>query len=202
MRGITKEGAKRALYYWAKVYSEQIESGEDYDLLRKTISINILNFNYIDEEEFHNVFGIFNEKTRNKLTDIFQMHFIELSKFKKDYKELKTALDRWTIFLNRAYEMDKNNIPKELAEDENIKNAIEQLDLMYLDKEEREMYENDLKLLRTHKAEIKTAEEKGREEGEKNKSIEMAKEMLLDNEPIEKIKKYTKLSEDEIEKLK
>ncbi|SHH54788.1 Rpn family recombination-promoting nuclease/putative transposase, partial [Tepidibacter thalassicus] len=33
---------KRALYYWAKVYSDQIESGEDYFELRKTISINIL----------------------------------------------------------------------------------------------------------------------------------------------------------------
>ena len=39
------------------------------------------------------------------------------------------------------------------------------------------------------------------EEGEKKKSIEMAKEMLLDNEPIEKIRKYTKLSEEEIEKI-
>jgi hypothetical protein len=32
--------------------------------------------------------------------------------------------------------------------------------------------------------------------------IEMAREMLLDNEPVEKIKKYTKLSDEEIEKLK
>lgn len=27
---------KRAFYYWAKVYSDQIESGEKFDLLRKT----------------------------------------------------------------------------------------------------------------------------------------------------------------------
>jgi hypothetical protein len=38
--------------------------------------------------------------------------------------------------------------------------------------------------------------------GEKRKSIEMAREMLLDNEPIQKIKKYTKLSDEEIEKIK
>lgn len=30
----------------------------------------------------------------------------------------------------------------------------------------------------------------------------MAREMLLDNEPIQKIKKYTKLSDEEIEKVK
>jgi len=30
----------------------------------------------------------------------------------------------------------------------------------------------------------------------------MAREMLIDNEPIEKISKYTKLKKEEIEKLK
>jgi hypothetical protein len=38
--------------------------------------------------------------------------------------------------------------------------------------------------------------------GEKKKSIEMAREMLLENEPIQKIKKYTKLLDEEIEKIK
>ncbi len=36
---------------------------------------------------------------------------------------------------------------------------------MYLDKEEREIYENDLKALRIHNAEIRSAEEKGIKEG-------------------------------------
>ena len=40
------------------------------------------------------------------------MHFIELNKFKKDYKDVKTALDKWVSFLNRAYEIDKNKIPR------------------------------------------------------------------------------------------
>jgi predicted transposase/invertase (TIGR01784 family) len=76
---------------------------------------------------------------------------------------------------------------------------------MYLDKEEREMYENDLKLLRIQKAEIKTAEEKGIEKGiekgEHNKSIEIAKN-LLDVLDVEVIAKKTGLTVKEIEKLK
>lgn len=35
------------------------------------------------------------------------MHFIELTKFNKDYKELKTALDKWVSYLNKAYEIEK-----------------------------------------------------------------------------------------------
>ena len=40
------------------------------------------------------------------------------------------------------------------------------------------------------------------EKGERKKAIEIAKEMLKDGEPIEKIIKYSKLTKDEIEKLK
>ena len=196
---------KRALYYWSKVYSEQIESGDNFELLRKTIGINILDFNYLKEEDFHNVYKIYNEKTQGEFSDLFEMHFIELNKFNKDYKDLKTALEKWVSFLNRAYEIDKDKIPKELEDDENIKKAIEKLDIMYLDKEEREIYENDLKTLRIHKAEIKTAEEKGIqkgiEEGEKNKASEIAKNLLdiLDNETIA-VK--TGLTIEEIQKLR
>ena len=177
---------KRALYYWSKVYSDQLESGYDFTILRKTIGINILDFNYLKEEDFHNTYKIYNRKTKEEFSDLFEMHFIELTKFKKDYKDLKTALDRWVSFLNKAYEIDKDQIPKELAEDESIRKAIEKLEIMYLDKEEREIYENDLKALLIHKAEIKTAEEKGIEKGENKKAFEIAKNLLdvLDNETI------------------
>ncbi|MDD3049461.1 MAG: Rpn family recombination-promoting nuclease/putative transposase [Bacilli bacterium] len=188
---------KRAFYYWSKVYCDQIESGDDFEALRKTIGINILDFNYLKEEDFHNVYKVYNEKSKEGFLDLFEMHFIELNKFKKDYKDLKTALERWVSFLNRAYEIDKDKMPKELEDDENIKKAIEKLEIMYLDKDERELYEVDLKALRVHKAEIKTAEEKGRKKG----TLEIAKNLLdvLDNETIA-IK--TGLTLEEIEKLR
>ena len=44
--------------------------------------------------------------------------------------------------------------------------------------------------------------EEGIEKGEKKKALEIAVEMLKDNEPIEKIIKYSKLSREEIEKIK
>lgn len=192
---------KRALYYWSKVYSNQIESGDDFDLLRKTIGINILDFNYLKEEDFHNVYKIYNQKSKEEFSDLFEMHFIELNKFKKDYSDVTTALDRWVSFLNKAYEIDKDKIPKELETDENIKKAIEKLDIMYLDKEEREIYENDLKALRIHRAEIKTAEKKAEKRAEKKAREEIAKNLLdiLDNETISA---KTGLSLDEIQKLR
>jgi len=44
--------------------------------------------------------------------------------------------------------------------------------------------------------------EEGRENGEKKKAIEIVVEMLKDNQPIEKIIKYSKLSKEEILKIK
>ena len=43
--------------------------------------------------------------------------------------------------------------------------------------------------------------EEGRAEGKKEERINLAKEMLKDKEPIEKIMKYTKLSKEEILKI-
>lgn len=45
---------------------------------------------------------------------------------------------------------------------------------MYLDSEERELYENDLKEMRIQKAELKTEERKW----ENNKAIKIAKNLL------------------------
>ena len=48
----------------------------------------------------------------------------------------------------------------------------------------------------------KTREYEAREEGIKQEKMQVAKEMLKDNEPIEKIIKYTKLSKEQILNLK
>ena len=43
--------------------------------------------------------------------------------------------------------------------------------------------------------------EQGRMEGEKQKAIEMARMMKADNEPLEKIMRYSGLTSDEIQKI-
>ena len=50
---------KRALYYWAKLYTEQLKSGEDYGRLAKAIGIHILNFTSIPKaKKYHNIFHL------------------------------------------------------------------------------------------------------------------------------------------------
>jgi len=79
--------------------------------------------------------------------------------------------------------------------------AIEKLDLMYLDRKEREYYEAAQKAMRDSAEALITAKEEGREEGEKNKAVEMARRMKKESEPAEKISTYTGLSKKEIKDL-
>ena len=111
---------KRAIYYWAKLVTEQLSEGKMYKELKKTISINILDFNFIpNTQEVHNCYKIINTATGkdDKLHDIFELHYVELKKFTKQTNQVTSALDRWSTFLTRAHELDKYHIADELASD-------------------------------------------------------------------------------------
>ncbi|GAB6173094.1 hypothetical protein JCM15765_25720 [Paradesulfitobacterium aromaticivorans] len=55
-----------------------------YEQLNSTITINILNFNYLKEtDEFHSAFHLYEQKKQFLLTDALAMHFIELPKLRK-----------------------------------------------------------------------------------------------------------------------
>ncbi len=138
---------KRALYYWAKLVTEQLGEGMMYKELKKTISISILDYDFVpDTEEVHSCYKFINTATGkdDKLHDVFELHYIELKKFTKTYHELQTALDRWSSFLTTAHQLDRDHTPKELASDKNIVKAIAAIDRMF-NEEERQVYEVRLK---------------------------------------------------------
>jgi predicted transposase/invertase (TIGR01784 family) len=77
--------------------TEQVTEGMMFKELKKTISINILDFYFIsDVEYFHKLYKIINVNTGkdDKLHDVFKRHYIELRKFKKDYHEIVNKTDR------------------------------------------------------------------------------------------------------------
>ena len=79
---------KRALYYWAKLYTEQLEVAEDYSTLSKAIGIHILNFTSIPEvDKYHNVFHITEKETGFVYYKDLELHTIELKKFSSNSKE-------------------------------------------------------------------------------------------------------------------
>lgn len=95
-----------------------------------------------------------------------------------------------------------------------FKKLSEITDIAALSKDEREKYDESLKVMRDYHATLEGAallgrreghEEglaEGREKGLAEGRAETAKMMLEDGEPISKIMRYTGLTEEEIEKLR
>jgi len=173
---------KRAMYYWAKLVTEQLSEGKMFRELKKTVSISILDFNFVPgETEFHNLYKIINTTSGEDdgLHDIFELHYVELRKFRKEYGELIYPLDRWITFLTKAHELTKHNIPAVLAEDRAILKAIGAVDRMF-NEEERLVYETRMQSLADVESKIASAEQKGEARGiKKGKEEGMAESLLL-----------------------
>ena len=79
---------ERFLYYWSKMYSANLEIGEQYNKLRQTISIIIVDDEIKQFKEIQKActkWQIREEEYRNEiLTSYFQMVIIEVPKSKKN----------------------------------------------------------------------------------------------------------------------
>ena len=69
------------LYYWSKMYSEQIQNRGNYSKLERTVCIDILNFKYLKNDKYHNIYRLKEITSNEELTDLQEIHFIELPKF-------------------------------------------------------------------------------------------------------------------------
>jgi predicted transposase/invertase (TIGR01784 family) len=175
---------KRALHNWAKVYAEQLEAGDDYRHLNKTIGIHILNFLSIPHStKYHNVFQLRERDSGLHYFSDIELHTIELKKFEDksklgdSYEEdlhnlfsrIKTALDMWAAFLTRHDLLGKAKLPKEI-DNPKLRKALEVIEVMNLSKVERELHEGHLNWLRMEVSTVNKAkadgEAKGRAEGE------------------------------------
>lgn len=198
---------KRALYYWAELYTNQISAGEDYSTLNKAIGIHILNFVSITKnDKYHNIFQIKEKETGEPYFTDLELHTIELKKFlpnsgKADLNELvsraKNALDVWLAFLTRHDLLNKDNLPAEFT-NQPVQKALGVIEVMNFTKEERDAYNDHLKWLRIEANTLEKRYKQGRDE----EKIEIAKKMLAKNKPIAEICEFTDLDEGVVLKLK
>ena len=200
---------KRSLYYWSKMYEGQLTKGQDYDTLSRTICINILDFKYLKNENFHNAYRLKEINTNEELTDTMELHFIEIPKLRKlnDTEDISDMLEAWITFIERPTSELISKL--EMSSDE-IKEAKEELLRLSGNDKEREMYQKRFESLLEQNSLLANAERKGLEkgikqgliEGENRKSIEIAINAINNNLDDNTIKIITGLSLDEIKNLR
>ena len=156
--------AERFLYYWSNMYSGQLVKGAEYKKLKKAIAINLLNFDYLkDEQDWHNIYNLLNVKSHNKLTDHIEIHFLELPKFKlKDMRKIKTS-EAWLAYFSGRY--TKKEMEEITMNTPAVKEAIEFEDTFLQDKIERRAYEQREKAIRDYYSYINAYKEEGIKQG-------------------------------------
>ncbi|EDT23252.1 Rpn family recombination-promoting nuclease/putative transposase [Clostridium perfringens] len=193
---------QRTLYYWSKMYSEQIQNRDNYSKLERTVCINILNFKYLKNDKYHNAYRLKEITSNEELTDLQEIHFIELPKFNeignKEYVEnveKMDALEKWLEFL---VEPESNTVRQLELSNEEIKLAKSELYRLSMDSKEREQYNMREKAIYDRISALENAEAKGKIERE----LELVKASLNQGLEISLISKITGLSKEEILKIK
>ncbi|CEK36549.1 transposase and inactivated derivative,conserved hypothetical protein,PD-(D/E)XK nuclease family transposase [[Clostridium] sordellii] len=196
---------KRSLYYWSKMFENQIVEGDNYNKLAKTVCINILDFKYLRNEKFHNAYRLKEIITNEELTDTMELHFIEIPKLRKldDSEEISDMLEAWVAFIQNP---DSEVVEKLEMSKKEIREAKSELVRISGDSKERYMYEKRKESILEKVSLIESAEqkgiEKGKREGAKEEKILIAKNAIDNNLDDNTIQIITGLSLEEIKELR
>ena len=211
-----KDIEKRILYYWSKIYSNELKKGSKYEELKRAIVIIFLDYEIekLKGLPAHTKWQIINTENRKiVLTEDLEIHIIEITNM-----TISEDIKKWILFL----EDPGGEEMRKMAEKEPIiKEAIETLEEISSDEAKIRIAELREKYIRDRAAELDTAEEKGIKkgikqgtkrgmeqgmkkgikEGIKNEKIEMAKKLKAIGITTEEIKEVTGLTREEIENL-
>ena len=140
---------ERATEYMGKMISEQLQVGEDYQNLKKSIVIFITNYNFLKRNSYHSVgrmkfdktlkdeyVNMGYEKEDEVASKYIEVHYIELPKFKKKELSKFTKLDQWMCIFTQ----NREGIMLAEKENKEIKRVINTLDFLSKDPKERERH--------------------------------------------------------------
>jgi predicted transposase/invertase (TIGR01784 family) len=183
----------RSLFYVTFPIRDQAQQGEWNFKLEPIYFVAILDFEYDEAEErrkFRRDVAL-KDQEGEVFFDKLHFKFLQMPLFHLQEHELKTKFDKWCYFLKNLESFD--HIPNILNEPI-FQKAFGTAELAGLSPAQRATYEENLIQYWGMKSALETAIEE--------REIEIAKTMLNDNEPTEKIAKYTGLTVEQIQRLR
>ncbi len=203
--------ADRALFYLAKMYTEQISAGEDYNAFKKCVSISILDFKLFEHDpEFYSCFHIWEDSRHFLYTDKMEFHVLELPKLPKELKKDSSDIELWGKFISAERKEEFDMLAEKNAY---IGSAYQCLQVISQDEEKRLEYEAREKAIRDYNQIMLEAEQRGEARGEARgevrgravERIESIRILIADNieegvpgeKTIAKLQKHYHLTGDE-----
>lgn len=210
-----KVWADRALFYLAKMYTGQAGKGQKYNVLKKCVSISILDFILFEKEAgFYSCFHILEDTRHFAYTDKMEFHVIELPKLPEGLQDASSRIELWAKFINAE---NKEEFDMIAEKDPFIKSAYHQLQAISRDKQKRLEYEAREKAILDHNQFLFEAEQRGQKQGieigekrgieigekrgGKRTAVSIAVKMKAENLPDDMIAKLTGLSVSEVSSL-
>ena len=193
------------------MYLEGFKEGEPYTSLIKCITINLISQGFNLNHEIHSAYSILEQNTHQPLTDLMEIHFLNLSAAQK-YGIQKNPIEKRQKLLNwlQFIETDSSEVRKMLATTSPILQMLnEKIDVLSLKPEERKLYESRMKL----KSDIATISEvqfkagaewgiaEGEARGSRQAKLETAKILKQLGDPMQKILQVTGLRKEEVEAI-
>ena len=164
---------KRTLFYWAKMYTADFKAGESYDKLHRCIAINIIADGFRLNDAIHSEYLLQEKTAHTVLTDVLEVHFLDLQAAKKAKGEGKTngkqgQLINWLQFIGAT---DKEERAMIATKSPVLQMLNEKIDILTLSPTEQKLYESRMKL----KSDITTISETQFSAGvERGKSLGLA----------------------------
>ena len=204
MQMLNKEALiERVLWYWSKMYSSQLTSGDDYPKLKKTIEILIVNEPISKLETIEKPCTKWHIREEELcsfvLTNKLEIIIIELPKVKQAFLEKpESLLYQWMMFLLNP---ESEEVSQIMNENEDIKNTVYTLEEISEDEYNRRLAELREKAIRDELTQYNSGVRAGIKQGLEQAKIQLAKKMLAKKMNINEISEITELSMEEIKKL-
>ena len=159
----------RLLYYWSRLYSKQMQRGEEYTKAKRVVIIAIVDFEIDITKELRRMETIWNirekEKTEKVLTDLLEIRIINLRRVREAYREDKeNKKNQWVMFLE---DPNSKEVKEIMEKNEDVKKAIITVKEMSEDEKMERLAELREKAIRDEKALYNTGIREGKEIGKK-----------------------------------
>ena len=143
----------------------------------------------------------YNEEEK-EATNTFEMHFIELPKFKQKNPDCNTKLEQWLWLIDGSKE---EKVEMSAKENKEIDKTVKELNKLSKDPDEVAKYEEREWSIMRYNVEMKTnrelGEKEGRKEGEKKTKEKIVKTLKNMNLSIEQIAQIVELKVDEVKAI-
>lgn len=203
---------ERALYYLSRTISRQGERGTDWKFnLKAVYGVFFMNFRLDNmPHRLRTDIILADRETHEQFSDKLRFIFIELPAFNKEEEECETDFERWIYVLKNMETLKRLPFKARKSVFEKLEKIV---DIASLSKEEREKYDESIKVYRDSLVTMAFAEEKGKkegieigieigkEEGHVEERLEIARNMKSIGMNVDAIQRVTKLTLEEIEKL-